>query len=92
MGPFARTSTSFYRALGHDYEYSIQYDWNSRRHCYCSHLLHVVRSYSIRLVRHGRHKRHVAQSEIALGGGDEQAFHGRRRKFYHHHPASLRSP
>lgn len=70
LGTLSRPSAIVDRLVDHDYRQRVQADRRPSRPDDGHHLLHVVLPHHRRPVRHGRHERHVAQSEAALGGGD----------------------
>ena len=77
LGPLTRTPAALRRAVDDDSWKCVCFHWRPRR-CHDSRVfLHVVLPHHCDSVCDGGHECDVAFAAIALGGGDEQAFHGR---------------
>jgi V-type H+-transporting ATPase subunit a len=77
VGPVTCASTAVSGPLDHDSRQCASHDGPSGHNCDLHRLCGLVRPYNRSVSGHGRYQCHVAQSASALGGGDEQALHGR---------------
>jgi V-type H+-transporting ATPase subunit a len=77
LGLVPGPSATFRRALDHDFSDWSEYDRAPRCLRDRCHLFPLVLLECCSVSGHGRNQCHVAQFAFALGGGYEQAFHGR---------------
>jgi V-type H+-transporting ATPase subunit a len=76
LGLVVGPSATFGRSLADDHADWSRYDWSCWSNYACHCILRLVLPHHRGVGSHGGNQCHVAQSASALGGGDEQTFHG----------------